>query len=130
MGIHMIFAAVLAVASANTRAAIELPNEVVGDEAAVVISWQVDHPMAAGMVSGLSLGLLFPEFANDARTEKAVRAIGQGHGVASFPYIKDSATEIYDRSKRVGTGVSAGILLAASMFGLWRLVQSRKTAHG
>ncbi len=71
----------------------------------VVDSWQVDHPVITGVLSGMTLAFWPDQFGEDAEIKSAVQTMGHGYGQDAYIYIKRSNSIIFSKSRYIGYAI-------------------------
>lgn len=91
----------------------------------IVSSWQVDHPVATGMLSALSLGVWPARFGSDAVEKSVTLTMNVGYGVVGFSYVKQNAEPIFRMTRKI---TWVGLLVVAGFMAMSTFKRRRTSA--
>jgi hypothetical protein len=84
-------------------------------------SWQVDHPVLTGVLSGLTMGLWPSDFGDDRRGLAGGVAMNSGYGLNAYDYVKQHSQVIFDTARWMSLLLSLLFYLGLA----WRIMRSR-----
>ncbi len=90
----------------------------------IYFSWQVDHPVATGVISSLTLGLWPSSFGSDVMESAGGYSMNSGYGKEAYGYVKQAAEPIFRNSRLV----SWGVLLLTVVFLLFKIHVTRRSS--